>query len=207
MIEIKVCGVTRLDQALLMESMGVRYLGFNFIKSSPRYIAPQKASEIISELGTDTKAVGVFMNHAASHVADIAEEVGLDLLQFHGAEPKYLLKSQKLPTIKVFSITDEFNPDIIEQYEEVADYYLFDSKVDNLSGGTGKAFDWSFLEQIKSKKPYFLAGGIGPGNIVDALEATSPIAVDLNSKIERKPGLKDMALLEQCFIKAGLKAK
>ena len=198
-METKVCGVTKVEQALLMEAMGVKYIGLNFVKSSSRYVTPEVAEEIVSELSPDTKAVGVFMNHGTQAVQEIADQVGLDMIQYHGAEPVTDLKSQDLPTIKVFAVDAEFDPKSILAYEDVADYFLFDAKVGAQTGGTGQAFDWEILNEIQTDTPYFLAGGLGPHNLEEAKNNTKAFAVDLNSKIETKPGVKDLELLKECF--------
>ena len=201
MSKVKVCGVTDLGEALLMESMGVDYLGFNFVKKSPRYISPESAAEIIQELGTEIRAVGVFQNQEFGEVTDILKICPIDLLQFHGNESPEFINKFTLPKIKVFSIEREFNTDLILPFEDQVDFFLFDSKVGNDLGGTGQTFDWLQITNIVTKVPFFLAGGIGIDNIQDAVKKTLAFAVDLNSKVEFSPGKKDLDLLQNCMNK------
>jgi phosphoribosylanthranilate isomerase len=197
-VQIKVCGITNLEDALYLEAQEVEFLGFNFVKKSPRYVSPQKANEIIQELSPSTLAVGVFQNQSKEEIEQILSICDLDLLQFHGSESPELLAQFEHQKIKVFSVTDDFDPQVLTAYNDVADYFLFDSKVGNIEGGTGQIFDWSRIENI-SKKPFFLAGGIGPKNILEAWNQVKPWAFDLNSKIEVKPGLKDPLLFVECM--------
>jgi phosphoribosylanthranilate isomerase len=201
MSKVKVCGVTDLGEALLMESMGVDYLGFNFVKKSPRYISPESAAEIIQELGIEIRAVGVFQNQEFGEITDILQTCPIDLLQFHGNESPEFINKFTLPKIKVFSIESEFNTDLILPFEDQVDFFLFDSKVGNDLGGTGKTFDWLQITNISTKVPFFLAGGIGIDNIEDAARKTLAFAVDLNSKVEFSPGKKDLDLLQNCMNK------
>jgi phosphoribosylanthranilate isomerase len=201
MSKVKVCGVTDLGEALLMESMGVDYLGFNFVKKSPRYISPESAAEIIQELGTEIRVVGVFQNQEYSEISDILKTCPIDLLQFHGNESPEFINKFTLPKIKVFSIEKEFNTDLIFPFEDKVDFFLFDSKVGKDLGGTGKTFDWLQITNIATKVPFFLAGGIGIDNIQDAVIKTLAFAVDLNSKVEFSPGKKDLDLLQSCINK------
>ena len=106
-----------------------------------------------------------------------------------------------MPKIKVFSIEREFNTSLILPYENEVDFFLFDSKVGNDLGGTGKTFDWLEIANISTKVPFFLAGGIGVNNVENAIKSTSAFAVDLNSKVEFSPGKKDLDLLQSCMDK------
>ena len=201
MSKIKVCGVTDLGEALLMESMGVNYLGFNFVKKSPRYISPESAAEIIQELSPNVCIVGVFQNQSFAEIYDVLKICPVDLLQFHGEETPEFISQFTLPKIKVFSIENTFDSKLIIHFETVVDFFLFDSKVGADLGGTGRSFDWSQIAKISTQVPFFLAGGIGVDNIENAAQSTQAFALDLNSKIELAPGKKDLNLLQVCMEK------
>jgi phosphoribosylanthranilate isomerase len=197
--KIKVCGVTRLDQAILMESMGVNYLGFNFVKTSPRFVKPAQVAEIIQELGTDIVNVGVFMDQTSQEVKRYIKEAGLDALQFHGSESPEYLAQFDLPKFKVFPVDSDFDPEVTRPYDDVCDFFLFDTKIGNQVGGTGETFDWLILEKMTFGKPWFLAGGISHLNSASAVAELQPYGLDLNSKIEVKPGFKDLELLQDAY--------
>ncbi len=196
--QIKVCGITQLDDALMCEALGVDLLGFNFVESSPRYIEPLMADEIIAEISPDTVCVGVFQNPSQEEVSEAIDMSGIDMLQFHGSESPDFLAEFDIPCIKVFSVTDDFNPASLEPYMNVADYFLFDSQVGGQEGGTGVTFDWSKISGVVGDKPWFIAGGIGPDNIVEAVTTLNPQYVDINSQVEKSPGTKDISLVREC---------
>jgi phosphoribosylanthranilate isomerase len=197
-ILVKVCGIKNIEDALTLEARGAEFLGFNFVQKSPRYIRPELAQEIIQELSPNTKAVAVLQNQTESEINAILELCPVDFLQFHGSESVELIQKFDLPKIKVFSITEDFDMESIKDYENVVDYFLFDSKVGQTEGGTGVTFDWTRILG-KVNKPFFLAGGIGPENLRKALREVRPQGIDLNSKIEIKPGLKDHKLFVECM--------
>lgn len=198
-VQSKVCGITQLDDALMCEALGVDFLGFNFVEASPRYIEPLMADEIIAEISPETTCVGVFQNHSAEEVKEFVDQSGVDALQFHGSETAEFIAQFDLPAIKVFSVTEDFDPKVLESFESVVDYFLFDSKVGSQEGGTGQVFDWSKLSSIQTNKPWFLAGGIGPNNLNEAIKSTQALWVDLNSQVEKSPGTKDISLVRECL--------
>lgn len=196
-MQVKICGITRLSDALHAISHGVGWLGFNFVPGSKRFIAPAEAAGIIASLPTGIRSVGVFMDQDEGSIRSVLSRVPLDTLQFHGNETPELLARFDVAIIKAFAVDATFAPSAISAYGSVADYYLFDSKVAGQTGGTGHAFDWNLLP--KCGKPFFLAGGIGADNAVDAVRQASPWALDLNSKLESAPGIKDPALVAKCL--------
>jgi len=195
-MQIKICGITRLSDAQHAASLGVGWLGFNFVPSSKRYINPVQAAAIMGQLGPGVRCVGVFMNQSPADIQAVLDQVALDVLQFHGEESPDELALYTQPKIKVFAIDHTFDHRTLAPYETCADYFLFDSRIGNQSGGTGAVFDWSLIP--RTTKPFFLAGGIGPANLQAAIDAVQPYGVDLNSKLESAPGIKDPALVEQC---------
>lgn len=199
-MKIKVCGITKLEEAMVMESWGVEMLGFNFVSSSKRLIKPSAAQAIICELSPATACAGVFVNPSEGEVRSIIEQTGIDTLQFHGQEkPELLSAFANYRRIKVFSVDENFKAEDVIPYLDCAEAFLFDAKMGSEVGGTGISFDWSRLSGVNHSKPWFLAGGIGPENCVEATRLSGADYLDLNSKIEKSPGIKDLNLLDQCL--------
>lgn len=202
--KVKICGLTNLEDARFAAGALVDYLGFIFYDKSPRYIEPGEAGAIINWIEGPEK-IGVFVNQPLDDVNRIAKETGLDLIQLHGDESVEYCSLVEKPVIKVIHITEgvvlEDLRTKVHSYSEAADFLLFDSKIGDQWGGTGTTFDWSILSKITGDVPFFLSGGLNPSNITEAISATHPFAVDVNSGIEEKPGLKDFdkvdALMEE----------
>lgn len=197
--KIKICGITNLEDARFAAGALVDYLGFIFYEPSPRYIEPGEAGAIINWLEGPEK-VGVFVNQPLDDVNQIARQTGLDYVQLHGDESVEYCELVEKPIIKVIHIEEETVDYLlkhqIEQYAEVADFLLFDTKIDGLWGGTGKSFDWSMITDLDIDIPFFLSGGLKAENIKEAIETVQPYAIDVSSSLEQKPGLKDFAKIE-----------
>lgn len=196
--KIKICGITNLEDGRFASGLFVDYLGFIFYDKSPRYIEPAKAGAIINWLEGPEK-VGVFVNQPLDEVNATAKETGLDLVQLHGNEtPEYCELIEK-PIIKVIHITldstKESLQEKIDQFNDTVEFFLFDTKVGDQWGGTGKTFDWDIVKDLTSK-PFFLSGGLSSDNVNKAIETLNPYAVDISSNIEEKPGLKDLEKME-----------
>lgn len=198
--KVKICGITNLEDARFASGAMVDYLGFIFTESSPRYIDPEKAGAIVNWVEGPEK-VGVFMNQPLDDVNVLAKFSGIDLVQLHGNETIEYCQLIEKPIIKVIHVGESSTKKEIETqvalYSEVADYLLFDTKANGKFGGTGKTFDWSLLNEIADDIPFFLAGGLNPENVSQAIETVQPFAVDLNSGVEEEPGLKDFEKIEQ----------
>ncbi len=189
-IKVKICGITQYEDAKAAVNVGVDALGFIFYPESPRYIHPRKAREIIKRLPPFVAKVGVFVNDEAPTILAVIQQSGIDTVQLHGSEPPSLC--EKLPTtiIKAFSVGKGFDPAILDRYQ--ANGYLLDTWSDTLSGGTGRTFDWSIARSAAQyHHNIILAGGLGPANITEALETVQPYAVEFNSGVEIKPGIKN----------------
>ncbi|HET8864873.1 MAG TPA: phosphoribosylanthranilate isomerase [Gracilimonas sp.] len=197
--KIKICGITNLEDARFAAGALVDYLGFIFYEKSPRYIKPGEAGAIINWIEGPEK-VGVFVNQPLDDVNRIAKETGLDYVQLHGDESVEYCELVDKPIIKVIHIEEETVDYLlkhqIEQYADVADYLLFDTKIEGKWGGTGTAFDWNILKEIGDDIPFFLSGGLSADNIKEAIEMVQPFAVDVSSSLEQKPGLKDFGKIE-----------
>jgi phosphoribosylanthranilate isomerase len=190
---VKICGITNLDDAVAAVAMGADALGFNFYKPSPRYITPQSAREIIDHLPESVLKVGVFVNEESPEsVQTIANESGITALQLHGDEsPGYCHELAATQTIiKVLAVSTDFDPAMPSLYQ--VDAIMLDTKHKTLRGGTGHAFDWSIAQRVSKTIPkLFLAGGLSPENVAEAIETVRPYAVDACSFLEAVPGKKN----------------
>lgn len=201
-MNIKVCGITQFKQLQQLEALNVDYAGLIFYKDSPRYMGDKIPGKQVKDADFDLKKVGVFVNPGYSELLDAIDEYGLDIVQLHGNETPEMCEelSAEVEVIKAFRIEDgAVNIDkLVEPYDAVCDYYLFDTAgLKESFGGTGQQFDWSILKNAKIEKPFFLSGGIGPDDAekVKAFAHPDFFAIDVNSKFELSPGLKDMAVL------------
>lgn len=197
----KVCGLNSVDQMMQLDEMGVDFAGFIFYPKSPRYVLKSiSKSELKKAKGSNINKVGVFVNEDPNQLLSFVDDCGLYLAQLHGDEtPKYCEKiADYISVIKAFRVRDD--DDIlwkIKDYQDIVDMFLFDTAGAEY-GGTGKRFDWEILLSLNINKPFFLSGGIGPSDI-DALKKFSKttvakdlFAIDVNSKFEIAPGIKDM---------------
>jgi phosphoribosylanthranilate isomerase len=195
---VKICGITTLADAMVAVEAGADALGFNFYRPSPRYIRPENAREIIDRLPESILKVGVFVNEDVESVARIATEANLSAVQLHGDEtPEYCHKLAGQYVIKVFRAGDGVD---VETYG--VDAIMLDTKDDLLRGGTGRVFDWSIAQRTNDSTPkLFLAGGLSPENVAEAITTVRPYAVDACSSLEERPGRKDHTRV-RAFVKA-----
>lgn len=197
-VGIKICGMKNPDNIVKLSALLPDYMGFIFWEKSSRYFNGQ-----IPELPKSIKKTGVFVNETVENVVQKVLQYDLQAVQLHGEESvafctelrKSLLKNIEI--IKVFSILDTFDFAVLEPFESVCDYFLFDTK-GKLPGGNGTTFDWKVLQQYPSSKPFFLSGGIGLEElevVSEILKTNLPVhAIDVNSKFEIEPGLKNITL-------------
>ncbi|MBI4308928.1 MAG: phosphoribosylanthranilate isomerase [Candidatus Omnitrophica bacterium] len=193
MVRIKICGITNEADALKAAKLGAWALGFIFYKKSPRFVSPFKARKIIDALPPFITPVGVFVNHNLGAMRDIINHCGLRAAQLHGDEDHHFchrLRRYNVKIIKAFRVGENFGPKDIGPFK--ADAYLFDTADKGVYGGTGKAFDWTVLQAVKSLNvPMILSGGLNNQNVIDPVNALKPYAVDVNSSVEESPGKKD----------------
>jgi phosphoribosylanthranilate isomerase len=189
-IRIKVCGITRYEDAKVAASIGVDAIGFIFYQRSPRYIPPEEAAVIIKQLPPFVSRVGVFVDEDLEKVVGITRATGIDTVQLHGSEsPRYCAKIP-LPVIKAFSIEPETDLSLLEQYHVSG--FLLDTWASGRRGGTGRTFDWTIAKSACIKySRVILAGGLNPANLEEALETVHPYGIDINSGVEIKPGIKN----------------
>ena len=209
-MRIKVCGMTKAEQVLQLDELGVEFAGFIFYPKSPRYVLSHMSKEQLKKLkGKHINKVGVFVNTPVEEVLQLVDACGLYLVQLHGDEnPRYCEQIANYVTVvKAFRLRE--GEDILwraKDYQDAADMFLFDTEGAGY-GGTGKKFNWDLLKGGNVRKPFFLSGGIQPED-VDLLKAFENetvakdlFAVDINSKFELAPGLKDMEKIKT-FVKA-----
>jgi phosphoribosylanthranilate isomerase len=198
-MNIKVCGITSLKQLQQLDGLDVDFAGLIFHKDSPRYIGDKLEASSVKGSDFELKKVGVFVDPEMIDVLDAIDNYGLDVVQLHGNESPEMCDdlSSEVEVIKVFSIdADTENIDeLVAPYDSVCDYYLFDTKSEEGTGGTGKKFDWQKIAASKIEKPFFLSGGIGPGDakLVKSFNHPDYFGADLNSFFVIVPGVKDMA--------------
>ncbi len=200
MIRIKVCGITRLEDALLAVNLGAYALGFIFYPPSPRFISPPQARVICQALPPFVAKVGVFVDEDPYRIREIKRFVGLDLVQLHGQEPPEVVQQFSPYVIKAFRVRKEEDLAPIPLYKGKVCAILLDTYVQGQPGGTGQRFDWSLALRAKGYGlPLILAGGLDPWCAPRAWEEVRPYALDVNSGVEIFPGKKSPILLRRLF--------
>jgi phosphoribosylanthranilate isomerase len=188
---IKVCGITTLEDARLAVAAGADALGFIFVEQSPRLVNPDIVRAISEQLPPFVNSVGVFRDEKVEVVEEIVSYCSLALVQLHGAETPEYCGSLSCRVIKSFAMHPGMNREEPAPYAEVANAFLLDTYHMDLAGGTGKAFDWKLVDELKPPGPVILAGGLNPENVGEAIRQVKPFAVDVNSGVEYQPGRKD----------------
>ena len=193
--ELKICGLSRMEDIIAVNRHGADYAGFVFWKNSKRYIDPYQAGELIEYLRSDIKSVGVFLDEPLDNVISAARISGVDMIQLHGHESEeyveYVKRTLERPVIKAYKASEEGA--LEKAAQSAADYVMIDS-----GAGSGKKFDWSILKDFK--RDYFLAGGLDPDSVGEAIRMLELFAVDVSSGVETD-GIKDEKKIEE-FINA-----
>ena len=198
MTKVKICGVTRPEDALLAADLGASYLGLNFCPASPRYLTLERAKEIALAVAGRVPLVGVFVNLPAAEVAAIDSEVGLDFLQFSGDEGPDAVNPFAERAIKVFRSGGDPGPEALAPYGRVW-ALLVDVQHGTLYGGTGLSWSYEAVADLAARRRLFVAGGLKPKNARQAVLGSRPFGIDVCSGVESSPGIKDRALLERLF--------
>jgi len=187
---VKICGVTRVKDALVAAVRGAHAIGLVFYRPSPRYIEPHKAAEIVRALPPFVTPVGLFVDADESEVEDAAAEAGVQMLQFHGAESPEYCGRFALPWMKAVRVRP--GVDLLQYARDYsgAKALLLDSYQEGLHGGTGSVFDWNLIP-TEVPLPIVLSGGLTPENVGDAIRRVRPCAVDVSSGVEVSKGIKD----------------
>jgi len=196
MIPTKICGITNLDDANVAVENGASAIGFIFYEKSPRTISINNAKSISKHLPKTIARVGVFVNHEKDFINEAISEVPLDMIQLHSDETPDFCNQFDVPILKALRIKNEASLSVMDQYDVAV--FLLDTFSNDQYGGTGETFDWSVLNR-KFKTPIILSGGLNSENILDAIDAVNPSAVDVNSGVESFPGKKDYNKLKSLF--------
>jgi len=221
-LQMKVCGITDINQALALDALCVDYIGFIFYAPSKRYVLNNVAlTDLKIFTPTHAKKVGVFVNESIESIVNTVVAAGLDMVQLHGdedalyysllkskfnelAQEKTTINNKNIEVIKVFRVGDSM-PNLTP-FENITDYYLFDTD-SKMYGGTGAHFNWELLKGNTIGKPYFLSGGIGPNDVggIEVMKQTKAgkdfLALDINSQFEIEPGVKNLEKIKS-FIDA-----
>lgn len=199
---LKICGMKLPSNIVEVAALGPAYMGFIFYKGSKRYIADLQAA-VVKTLPSSIIKTGVFVDAPLQEVLDVIEIYGLNAVQLHGSEDEAYCEAlhkavPAMEIIKAFGIDEDFDFEQLNKYTGVVDYFLFDTKTEG-HGGSGKTFSWDLLKQYTLDKPYFLSGGIGADTLAEVQNITDPrlYAVDVNSRFELEPGLKDITKLKE----------
>jgi phosphoribosylanthranilate isomerase len=197
---VKICGITRLEDALFAIEQGADALGFVFYEKSPRYISPSDAANICNQLPVFVERVGLFVNEVASTVEDITKQVGLTLLQFHGIEDEAYCARFTTNYMKAIRVKDR--QDVITAFRQYPSSrtILLDTYVAGVPGGTGQSFDWNVIPVDKVSR-VILAGGLSADNVKNAIVQLQPYGVDISGGVEAAPGIKSFDKI-QSFIAA-----
>ncbi len=185
---VKVCGVTRLTDALHAVQQGATALGFVFWPHSPRFVTPERAREIIAELPSSIVTVGVFVNESVDGISDVAARTGITTVQLHGDEPPVYADALQWPVLR--SVTVEEVDDACEAWPPET-MFLVDAADPVRRGGTGARVDWGRAATVARDCRVVLAGGLTPENVADAIATVRPYGVDVSSGVEQSPGVKD----------------
>lgn len=203
MLKVKVCGMRDPDNILKVSELEPDYIGFIFYPLSKRFFGTDY--KLIRKVPGNIEKVGVFVNEQPDAILSIAGECSLDVIQLHGSEPAAFcaeIRSAGYKIIKSFAIDNDFDFSILPEYRSESDFFLFDTK-SNEFGGSGKKFDWNLIERYSLNHPFFISGGIMPSDFISISEIDNPYlySVDINSRFETEPGIKDISSVET-FIKS-----
>lgn len=187
-MRIKICGITRLEDALICEKLGADAIGYIFYEKSKRYIKPEDAGKISEKLSSFVSKVGVFVNESAENINRTSKIAGLNAVQLQGDESVELLEQINVPVIKGFRVDDNFDYGVLNSFKNYG--MLLDSRSDNEYGGTGHSFNWERIP-VEFRHKIILAGGVSSDNIEFIMKEIDPAAVDVSSSLEVSPGVKD----------------
>ncbi|MEA5596767.1 phosphoribosylanthranilate isomerase [Rivularia sp. UHCC 0363] len=207
-MRVKICGITQPQQGKTIASLGATALGFICVPSSPRYVNSGQIKAVIEQLPQQTDKIGVFANSSKEEITQTVAETGLTGVQLHGDESLDFCQQLRdvLPNVEIIKAlriksTDDF--ELAKTYAEYVDTLLLDAYHPQQLGGTGQTLNWDMLQQFSPNCPWFLAGGLTPQNVLEALEKVNPNGIDLSSGVEVSPGDKDLDRVRELFEKLG----
>lgn len=193
-VRVKICGVTRLEDALAAVRLGADALGFNFWPRSRRFLPPAAAAAIVARLPPAVATFGVFVDPSRRELEDALAASGVGVAQLHGDEPPELCVGLPVPVVKAIRLRDGHDLALLASYEARA--FLLDAPSAGY-GGSGLTCDWGLAAEVARELPVLLAGGLGPENVAEAVRAVRPLGVDVASGVEASPGVKDAARMER----------
>jgi phosphoribosylanthranilate isomerase len=200
-MKIKVCGLKMPENILAVAALNPDFMGFIFYEGSPRYVGNQ-AEKMLENIPSSIQKTAVFVNKSAVEINTLIDKYHFDAIQLHGDEDPDFAYSfrNKVKVIKAFGVDNTFNFEKLNDYVNKADYFLFDTKTEK-HGGSGKPFDWSVLDNYQLDVPFFISGGVSPENLEQVLNLNHPqlYGIDLNSKFEDTPGVKNIEQLTKAF--------
>ena len=191
-VRVKICGITRVEDALVAVAQGADAIGLVFYAPSPRAVSIEQAVAIVQQIPAFVSVVGLFVNAEERYVKEVTSRVALDLLQFHGDETPEQCASYGLPFIKAVRVKSDTNLVQCAKDYSASRALLLDTYTEGLAGGTGHVFDWGLIPSNLSK-PVVLAGGLTVANVATAIQQVKPYAVDVSGGVEAAKGIKDAA--------------
>jgi phosphoribosylanthranilate isomerase len=191
-VRVKICGITRVEDALTAVKIGADAIGLVFYAASPRNVTISQAQEIANKIPAFVSVVGLFVNAEASFINEVISQVKIDLLQFHGDETPEECAQYARPFIKAIRVKIDTNLVQCSKDFSAAKALLLDTYTEGVAGGTGQVFDWNLIPK-QLAKPVILAGGLSAGNVAQAIQQVSPYAVDVSGGVEISKGIKDAA--------------
>ncbi len=195
--KVKICGITRAEDAEAAVELGASAVGFIFVNNSPRYLDPERAKKIIQRLPPFVTPVGVVLHVSRPEALALVANSGVRCLQVHENEHAPEIADLPVPSYTVFRVSSRFQVDVLRGLK--AGTFMLDTYIDGTLGGTGKTFDWNVAVEAKQYGRLILSGGLKPENVGDAIRTVRPYAVDVSSGIERSPGVKDYKKMEAFF--------
>lgn len=222
-LRVKICGITQPEQGQTIAALGANSIGFICVAASPRYVSPEQIRDCGAVLPENCDRVGVFMDASVASIVETVKIAGLTTVQLHGSESVEFCQTLRsalqadpviqnslnqipgtkmgttLELIKAFRVKSAETLALTQSYGSVVDWFLLDAYHPTVGGGTGLTLDWRSLAQFQSDRPWFLAGGLTPDNVVQALQTIAPQGIDLSSGVEISPGLKDLEKVAQLF--------
>ena len=195
--KVKICGITRLDDALCAADAGASAIGFILVKNGPRYVSADNVRSIVREIPPFVTPVGVFAESPRSEVLATVAKSGIRAVQLHGEEEMKEFYDFPVPVYRVFRVSVEFKPEILRRYKGTA--FMLDTFKEGVAGGTGRTLDWNIAIEAKKYGRLILSGGINPENVGDAIHRVAPYAIDVSSGVESSPGVKDHGKIRKLF--------
>jgi phosphoribosylanthranilate isomerase len=199
MIKVKICGIRRLEDALVAAELGASALGFVFWPSSPRYIDPHRARPIVFALPPFVSTVGVFVDQPPDFISGVVRLLSLGAVQLHGSEPAESYVHSAYPVIKAVPVTDGVDSAAAAAAVPARATVLLDAHDPVKRGGTGRTIDWTQAAAAARVRPVILSGGLTADNVGSAVDAVQPYAIDVSSGVESTPGVKDPGKLRALF--------